>query len=92
MTANSLKKKRNACFYIKKNKNTRKSVVYNTLESHSPIATAVTPITMLNIVYKENWKIAPVFKKECPSNANVEKVVKPPQNPVESNNTWFWDR
>ncbi len=56
------------------------------LEIQRPSMTARTPTRILRIVYNEKWRKSPDFNKELFSNANVEKVVKPPQNPVDNNN------
>jgi len=59
-------------------------------DTHSPRAIHSMPVSILNKVYPVKAKKFSVFKRECPSKAKVEKVVKPPQKPVVSNSTWFW--
>ena len=50
---------------------------------------ATTPIITLAIIYMEKFMSSPARKRECFSKAKVEKVVKPPQKPVDNNNVWF---
>ena len=61
------------------------SCIYNILETHRPIATAITPEMMLAMVYIEKWNSSLALSNECFSKAKVEKVVSPPQNPVANN-------
>lgn len=63
---------------------------YSTFESQRPKATATMPTTMLDSTYTEKWNSSPAVNNECFSKANVEKVVNPPQKPVDSNKVWFW--
>ncbi|SDM96600.1 hypothetical protein SAMN04488514_11831 [Kriegella aquimaris] len=65
-------------------------MVYRTFESQRPKATAAMPTIMLDNIYIEKCKSSPAVNNECFSNANVENVVNPPQNPVDSNKVWFW--
>lgn len=65
---------------------------YTNFESHNPKEMAIMPITMLLMVYKAKFKMSPFFKNEWFSSANVENVVKPPQNPVANNKVWFCER
>lgn len=81
-----------ACPLINNRKKLVKHLHYSILESHRPTAIAITPTTMLEMVYKEKWNNCPWLKRECSSNAKVEKVVKPPQKPVPRRRVWFSER
>jgi hypothetical protein len=44
------------------------------------------PKATLAMIYIEKYKMSPLLRRFIFSNAKVEKVVKPPQKPVISNN------
>lgn len=67
-----------------------KKGVYS-LVNHKPRAIAIKPTAKLNRVYSVKKRKSPLFIKEWLSNANVEKVVNPPQKPVVNNKVWFWE-
>lgn len=54
-----------------------------------PINTAIIPVTNVIVVYKRKLRKSPDFKNTWFSYANVEKVVRPPQNPVVINKSWL---
>ena len=68
------------------------NVVYSIFDDHSPRATAATPTIILASMYRVKCHSSPEFSSECFSKAKVEKVVNPPQKPVDSSKIWFWVR
>ena len=50
---------------------------------------ASMPIDTLRPIYKDVWSNEDSLKRMLLSNANVEKVVKPPQKPVANSKVWF---
>lgn len=88
-TENCLINTNNNIFNNKISKNTDACCIYNIFAIHRPSETAMTPTMMLAMVYIEKCNSSPARSKECFSKAKVEKVVKPPQNPVASNKIWF---
>src|SRR5262245_36411878 len=58
-----------------------------------PISTAISERALLSRMFAPRYANSPVFQYAIVSYENVEKVVKPPQNPVAASNrqrSWAW--
>lgn len=63
----------------------RECCFYNILQIHNPNEIAKMPTPTLKPKYRDVESIEVSFNRILLSRANVENVVKPPQNPVANN-------